>query len=199
MSVPWPWVDVDLIGTVGADDEEDLLAVDGLHARAGDEDGLDGGVGQRVVVGEGDRDGEDAAAGVGVAAREGPRTAPLRHRAGRDRPVAPVDRDGVRVQRAHVGERAGNGDGLPLLGLVTLRRTVVVRGDDRGDVVDRDLRAAGVRPCVVVGDRQVDGVVVRDRGGRVVVEVLVGEDEVRRAGREDEHLRRCSARAGRPS
>ena len=88
------------------------------------------------------------------------------------RPFAPVDEQRERVLRARVRNRAGH-VGDPVLVHGRSRHAA----QQRGHVVDRHRRAGRVAAGVVVAQAQANGVDVRSRPARIVVQVLMHQRE----------------------
>ena len=86
--------------------------------------------------------------------------------------LAPIDRQLVRVLRAHIAVCARQVNYA-----VFVRRRGREAVDHRIHVSDRRGRAAGVRARVVIGQRHTDRVHVAGRPGGVVVQVLVRDVE----------------------
>ena len=144
------------------------------------------GVRPGVVVDDGEDDVVEARRREGVRRRRGGG----QRAEARARGVAPGDRRRVRVARADVGPAAGQRDLLAgehdAVGAHGRPEPVYARVDrgDRRSVLDLGRRGGRAGAAVVVGDVEPDGIRVRRRPGRVVVEIAVRACEGPRAGRE---------------
>ena len=124
-----------------------------------------------------------------VRGREGSSAAALRDRGcGCSFAASPIDLHRVRIQRAHIRDRASDGHRAVL---VDHRRIDIDPCDRRVHVRDRRGRAARYRARIVVGQRHTNGVHVAGRSRRVVVQVLVRK--VKRAACDRHRLRRTLA------